>query len=129
MKMSSINIKRAYEKSSKDDGFRVLIDRLWPRGISKKEAKIDYWAKEIAPSTELREWFSHDPEKWSEFKKRYFKELGKHPEEISFLIKKAGENKVTLVFGSKEKKFNNAAALVEYLENISERKGAKKQNS
>ncbi len=126
--MLSINVKRAYEKSSRDDGFRVLIDRLWPRGISKKDAKIDYWAKEVAPSTELRKWFSHDPEKWSEFKKRYFKELGKHQQEISFIIKKAAENKVTLVFGSKEEKFNNAAALSEYLQNISQRKTVKKQN-
>jgi uncharacterized protein YeaO (DUF488 family) len=124
--MLSINVKRAYERPSGDDGFRVLVDRLWPRGINKKEAKIDYWAKEIAPSTELRKWFSHDPEKWNGFKKRYFKELVKHPQETSFIIKKTNENKVTLVFGSKEEKFNNAVALSEYLENISERKAAKK---
>ncbi len=124
--MLSINVKRAYEKPSMDDGFRVLIDRLWPRGISKKEAKIDYWAKEIAPSTELRKWFSHDPGKWNEFKKRYFKELGKHPQEISFIIKKIGESKATLVFGSKEEKFNNAVVLSEYLQNIFQHKAAKK---
>ena len=119
--MLSLNTKRVYEKFSEDDGFRVLIDRLWPRGLNKKRAKIDYWAKEIAPSTELRKWFSHDPEKWSEFKKQYFKELGEHPQEISFIVKKADQGTVTLVFGSKEERFNNAVALMEYLRKVSKR--------
>lgn len=113
--MSAISIKRAYEKPAKDDGLRVLVDRLWPRGLNKNKAKIDYWAKQVTPSTQLRKWFSHDPEKWNEFKSCYFKELTGHPEEVNFLIKKAAEGKLTLVFGSKEEKFNNAIALVEYL--------------
>ena len=106
-----IKIKRVYEKPSKDDGFRILIDRLWPRGVSKEKANVDLWAKDLAPSDGLRKWFQHDPKKWSEFKKRYFAELkGK---DLDFLRKKKGT--VTIVYGAKEERYNNAVALVEFL--------------
>ncbi|MEJ2034508.1 MAG: DUF488 family protein, partial [Deltaproteobacteria bacterium] len=85
-----IYIKRAYAAPAANDGLRVLVDRIWPRGLKKEEAKIDWWPKEIAPSTELRKWFSHDPEKWNEFENRYFKELDGRQELIGELLAKAG---------------------------------------
>jgi uncharacterized protein YeaO (DUF488 family) len=113
----SIHIKRVYEPPAKEDGFRVLIDHLWPRGIRKEAAAIDEWLKAVAPSTSLRKWFSHDPEKWEEFKRRYFFELDENREAVAKLAKKAKAETVTLVFSSKEEHFNNAVALKEYLEN------------
>ncbi len=110
-----IRIKRVYEKPTKTDGQRILIDRLWPRGLSKSQAKIDFWLKEIAPSTELRKWFSHDPAKWSEFKRRYFKELNQSQKNLAEL-KKLLKKKSTLVYSAKDTQFNNAVALKEYLE-------------
>lgn len=89
---------------------------MWPRGISKDDAEVDLWLKDIAPSKELRQWFSHDPEKWEEFKKRYFRELDDHPEEREQLADKVREGTVTLLFAAKDEQFNNAAALKEYLE-------------
>lgn len=112
----AIQLKRAYEKPAKSDGFRVLIDRLWPRGVRKEDLKLDQWLKELGPSTELRKWFGHDPEKWEEFRKRYFRELDAHPEEIRQLREKMHDGPLTLVFGSKEERFNDATALKEYLE-------------
>ena len=111
-----IKIKRIYEPPAEDDGFRILVDRLWPRGLSKKEAKIDLWLKDIAPSNELRKWYSHDPEKWGEFKKRYLKEMAPLKEPIDLLLKKANEGTVTFLFSSKEEKLNNAVALKEFFE-------------
>jgi uncharacterized protein YeaO (DUF488 family) len=111
----AIQLKRAYEKPAKSDGFRVLIDRLWPRGVRKEDLKLDLWLKELGPSTELRKWFGHDPEKWEEFRKRYFRELDAHPEEIRQLRAKMRDGPLTLVFGSKEERFNDATALKEYL--------------
>jgi uncharacterized protein YeaO (DUF488 family) len=111
----NIKIKRAYEAPAKEDGKRILVDRLWPRGISKEKAKIDLWPKELAPSTELRRWYGHDPEKWTEFKTRYFAELDSHPglvDELRSVLK----GTVTFVYSSKELKLNNAVALREYLE-------------
>ncbi|MGE5534514.1 MAG: DUF488 domain-containing protein, partial [Acidobacteriota bacterium] len=84
-----IKLKRAYEKPSRDDGTRILIDRLWPRGLKKEEAKIDHWFKEIAPSTELRKWFGHDPERWNEFRRRYKAELRQHAEQLAEIRKMA----------------------------------------
>lgn len=107
----SINIKRVYEKAKKEDGFRILVDRLWPRGVSKKEAKIDLWLKEIAPSDELRTWFGHDPKKWPDFKKRYFKELQGKDEQVKVIKEKLKEGKVTLVYGAKDTEHNNAVVL------------------
>jgi uncharacterized protein YeaO (DUF488 family) len=111
-----IKLKRAYEKPARDDGVRILVDRLWPRGLSKRDAHIDLWLKEAGPSTELRKWFGHDPSRWSEFRQRYFRELKAHPEEIRQLLDRSRGGPVTLVFGSKEEKYNNAVALKAYLE-------------
>ncbi|MBI3343626.1 MAG: DUF488 domain-containing protein [Gammaproteobacteria bacterium] len=112
----TLHIKRVYEKPTKADGFRVLIDRLWPRGIKKEAAEIDLWIKDIAPSDALRKWFGHKPIKRDEFKSRYFRELDQRPEWVSQLVAKATKHQVTLVYASKEEKFNNAVALKEYLE-------------
>jgi uncharacterized protein YeaO (DUF488 family) len=111
-----IPIKRAYEKPTPNDGYRVLIDGLWPRGIRKEEAGIDLWLKEVAPSGELRKWFAHDPEKWDEFRRCYFLELDKNPDVVKRLADMARRGKLTLVYGAKEERFNNAVALKEYLE-------------
>ena len=111
----SLKIKRIYAESAKTDGYRILVDRLWPRGLTKEKAKIDLWLKEIAPSNDLRQWYSHDPNKWGEFKNRYFKELKSKKDLIDLIRQKKGI--VTLLFGSKEEKLNNAVALKEYLEN------------
>ncbi len=111
-----IRVKRIYEAPEKDDGFRALVDHLWPRGMKKENARIDRWFKEIAPSDDLRKWFGHEPEKWEEFKRRYFEELGARREALSDLIKIAGKGTVTLLFAAKNEKFNNAVALKEYIE-------------
>ena len=112
----SISIKRIYDAPSTDDGYRVLVDQLWPRGLKKEDARIDRWVKEIAPTTELRKWYNHDPEKWTEFKRRYFEELDKHSDIVTELIAKIKEGKVTFLFSSKELRLNNAVALKEYIE-------------
>ena len=111
-----LRTKRIYEDPAKSDGRRILVDRLWPRGVSKEKAKIEYWAKEISPSNERRRWYQHDPDKWSEFRRRYFKELDQNPDGVAELRERLGKGTVTLVFSSKETKLNNASALVEYLE-------------
>ena len=111
-----IRIKRIYETPARDDGFRILVDRLWPRGLSKDKAKVDLWLKEIAPSNDLRKWYAHDPKKWGEFKKKYFKELYLKKELVDRILKKIKEGKVTLLFGAREEKFNNAVTLKEYIE-------------
>ena len=110
-----MKIKRVYEPAEKGE-FRILVDRLWPRGVSKKKAKIDLWLKIISPSDELRKWFSHDPQKWSGFKKKYFKELKSKKQELAEirLLKKKHKN-LTLLFSAKDPKHNNAVALLEYL--------------
>jgi uncharacterized protein YeaO (DUF488 family) len=111
-----IQIKRVYDDPSKDDGYRVLVDRLWPRGIKKEEAHLDQWMKEIAPTVELREWFGHDPSKWDEFQKRYRAEIEKHPDDIAELQKKAKDGNLTLVFAAKDVEHNNAVVLKEVVE-------------
>jgi len=112
----SIRLKRVYEKAGGHDGTRVLIDRVWPRGVRKADAAIDLWLKEIAPSTSLRKWFGHDPEKWADFKKRYFRELDQNAAVVERLSKLNQKGTVTLVFGARDEKHNNAVALKEYLE-------------
>ena len=112
----SISLKRAYEPPSRSDGCRILVERLWPRGLSKQDAKIDLWPKEAAPSTELRRWFNHDPDKWVEFKRRYFKELRDRRESLEPIIERVQAGRVTFVFASRETRFNNAVALKEYVE-------------
>lgn len=111
----AIRIKRIYESYSADDGFRVLVDRLWPRGVSKQKAHLNLWLKEIGPSDELRKWFNHDPAKYAEFKRRYIKELGSNPaaEELRDIIKKHG--KVTLLYSAHDEQHNQATVLQEYL--------------
>ena len=104
--------------SNEDDGYRILVDRLWPRGISKEKAKIDCWLKELAPSTKIRHWYGHDPEKWSEFKSRYFAELNANPELLKELIGYMREKTVTFIYSSKEHRLNNAVALREYVESL-----------
>jgi uncharacterized protein YeaO (DUF488 family) len=110
--------KRVYEELSADDGFRVLVDRLWPRGLKKEAAHIDLWLRDIAPSDALRKWFGHEPARWSEFKRRYFAELAKHPDtvrELKAQAKQSGQRKVTLLFAAKDPDHNNAAVLRELL--------------
>lgn len=109
-----INIKRVYEKPAASDGKRILIDRLWPRGLSKEKAKIDLWLKEVAPSNSLRKWFGHDPAKWGEFKKRYKAELKKNKNAFAELRAKA-KGKATLVYGAKDREHNDAVVLREVL--------------
>lgn len=110
-----IKIKRIYESPGKEDGFRILVDRLWPRGLSKEKAKMDLWLKDIAPSDALRKWFAHDPKKWTDFKKKYFQELNDKKGSLSEIIQKLQGN-VTLLFAAKDEKYNNAQALKEYIE-------------
>jgi len=109
-------LKRVYEPPANTDGMRILVDRLWPRGLSKAEAKIDFWAKKVAPSNELRRWYQHEQEKWPEFQRKYSVELQNNPEAVKELIAKIGNGNATLLFGSKETNLNNAAVLKEYLE-------------
>jgi uncharacterized protein YeaO (DUF488 family) len=107
-----VSIKRVYEPADRHDGFRVLVDRLWPRGLSKTSAVIDLWFKEAAPSTALRKWFDHDPEKWEEFKKRYLTELKAKQsgiKELRDLEKREGH--ITLLYGARDEKFNQAVVL------------------
>lgn len=112
----TIQIKRVYEKPGKDDGQRILIDRLWPRGLTKEKAQVDLWLKDIAPSTELRQWFGHDPSKWNEFKKRYYDELERNIEVVAALIKQLKKGRATLVYGAKDEEHNDAVVLKVYLE-------------
>ena len=111
-----IRTKRVYDKPDSNDGFRILVDRLWPRGLSKDKSKIDLWLKDIAPSSELRKWFAHDAEKWLEFKERYFRELNNKHELIGLIHDNTKLSTVTLLYGAKDERFNNAAALKEYIE-------------
>ena len=111
-----INIKRIYDPPAADDGFRMLVDRLWPRGLTKEKAKVDLWVRDIAPSNELRKWYGHDPEKWPEFKKRYLAEIRDRKELIEQVGEKTRGGTVTFLFSSQEKKLNNAAALKEFFE-------------
>jgi len=114
----SVKIKRVYETAKPQDGFRVLVDRIWPRGVLKNKAKVDLWLKDVAPSTELRKWFDHDPKKWSAFKKRYFAELDEGLPGFEQLVERVGDGPVTLVFSARDLEHNQAVALKEYLEGM-----------
>ncbi len=114
--MKLIKIKRVYEPFNELDGYRILVDRLWPRGLHQDKAKINIWLKEIAPSKELRKWYSHELEKWPEFKRRYFTELATKKDLLTIILDKAKSGPVTLLFSSKVDEYNNAVALSEYLE-------------
>lgn len=113
--MTEILLKRAYEPAAKSDGKRILVERLWPRGIKKEALELDAWMKDVAPSTRLRKWFNHDPGKWREFRKRYFAELSANPEGWRALIDNA-PSRLTLVYSSHDQEHNNAVALREFLE-------------
>lgn len=110
-----LKLKRAYESPSADDGHRVLIDRLWPRGVTKEKAKVDEWLRDLAPSTELRKWFGHDPEKWTEFRRRYTAELKPQKDTIRALAVRSKKEAVTLLFGAKDEAHNNAVVLAELM--------------
>ena len=106
-------IKRVYELPNKHDGRRILVDRLWPRGLTKEKASIDLWLKDIAPSTELRKWFGHNPDRWEEFKERYLDELKGNSEQIQLLKQELDKGIVTLVYGAKDEEHNQAVVIQE----------------
>jgi uncharacterized protein YeaO (DUF488 family) len=112
---ANIRLKRAYDPPSRDDGTRILVDRLWPRGISKEKAALDQWMKEIAPSTELRTWFAHDPKRWTEFRRRYTKELRRHSDLVAELRSLARAGSVTLVYAAHDEAHNDAVVLRDLL--------------
>jgi uncharacterized protein YeaO (DUF488 family) len=112
----SIEVKRAYEPPARSDGYRVLVDRIWPRGVTKDDLQVDAWLKDVAPSTALRKWFGHDPKKWDEFRRRYARELESHAAALGQLVERAKAGRITLVFGAKDTEHNNAVALKEHLE-------------
>ena len=111
----TLRLKRAYEKPEPTDGTRILVDRLWPRGLTKQKAAIDLWLKEVAPSTELRKWFAHDPEKWRSFRSRYRTELKERSAPLESIKSKAKKGVVTLIYGARDQKHNEAVVLKEFL--------------
>jgi uncharacterized protein YeaO (DUF488 family) len=113
--MATIHLKRAYEEPSPNDGLRILVERLWPRGLSKERAKVDAWVKDVAPSQELRRWYGHDTAKWEEFKKRYKAELAANKEAVAELRKKMGNAAVTFVYAARDTEHNSALILKDYL--------------
>lgn len=113
--MPAVRLKRIYEPPDPSDGYRVLVDRVWPRGVSKEKAAVDEWAKELAPSTELRKWFGHDPERFREFRTRYRRELARSAEALAALRKRSKRQRVTLVYSAKDEQHNQAVVLREYL--------------
>ena len=114
----SIQIKRVYEKPDAGDGTRILVDRLWPRGLTKDKARVDLWLKDVAPSTNLRRWFAHDPAKWTEFQARYREELKNDKEQISLLKQKAAKGRITLVYGARDEEHNEAVVLQKLLNKV-----------
>lgn len=113
---SNIKLKRAYDPLTRGDGKSFLVERLWPRGVKKTELQVEAWLKDIAPSTALRRWFGHDPKKWSEFRRRYFHELGANVDALEPIIKASRRGPVTLVYSSHDTEHNNAVALKDYIE-------------
>lgn len=114
--MRRIGVKRAYEPAAAEDGKRLLVDRVWPRGLSREDLHIEAWLKEIAPSDELRRWFGHDAEKWDEFRRRYECELASNPETLAELLRVMRGGQVTFVYGARDETHNNAVALREFVE-------------
>jgi uncharacterized protein YeaO (DUF488 family) len=123
----NIKIKRVYEQPAKDDGMRILVDRLWPRGLTKKKASVDLWLKDIAPSTELRKWFAHDPDKWKRFRARYQTEIRNNHDLIKALKRKAREGTITLIYGARDQKHNEALVLKQFLEKNKQRAATTRQ--
>ena len=115
MAKPSVQVKRVYEPPAREDGVRVLVDRLWPRGLSKPRAAVDLWLKDLAPSRSLRRWFNHDPARWAEFKERYAEELDTKTLAVSALAGAAKRGRITLLYGARDVKHNNAVALHAYL--------------
>jgi uncharacterized protein YeaO (DUF488 family) len=113
---TKLSIKRVYEETSKTDGYRVLVDRLWPRGLKKEDAAIDEWAKDLAPTQELRKWFGHDPEKWKAFQKKYKAELKKNEAVKAFITEHKSKKHITLLYGAKDEEHNQAIVLKDFLE-------------
>ncbi len=113
---SRIRVRRVYESPSSDDGKRVLVDRLWPRGLSREAANVDDWMRDVAPSDDLRRWFGHDPARWEEFARRYRRELDARPEALRPLLEAAAERSVTLVYGARDERHNQAVVLLRILE-------------
>ena len=111
-----IKLKRAYEKPAKDDGERILVGRLWSRGLTKERAKLDLWLKDVAPSAELRKWFGHDPNRWVEFRRRYQKELRRKADLIELLKRKAEEGTITLIYSARDEAHNGALVLNQLLQ-------------
>lgn len=111
----NIKLKRVYESADEADGKRILVERLWPRGLTKEKAQVDLWMKDVAPSTALRKWFDHDPAKWTEFQKRYRAELEDNSEQVAQLTEAIGKRKTTLVYGAKDEEHNAAIVLLEFL--------------
>lgn len=110
-----IRVKRVYEPPARSDGCRVLVDRVWPRGLRKDDVALDAWIKDVAPSTELRKWFGHEPERWDEFKRRYREELDAHPEAVQAVRDACTKKTLTLLFGAKDEERNQAVVLASYL--------------
>lgn len=115
VRQTRVQLKRAYDPPSPRDGTRILVDRLWPRGISKAKARVDLWLKDVAPSTVLRQWFGHDPARWSEFRRRYRAELRRQPDALAQLRALARRGRVTLVFGARDERRNQAVVLKDLL--------------
>jgi len=114
--MTTIKLRRVYLPATRNDGCRILVDRVWPRGVTKKKAVVDYWLRDVAPSNALRKWFGHKPERWPEFKRRYLKELGANREATQQLVETVkAHSKVTLLFGAHDEKRNQAVVLSIYL--------------
>jgi uncharacterized protein YeaO (DUF488 family) len=122
-----IRLKRVYEPASQDDGIRILVERLWPRGIKKDALKLDTWLKDVAPSDGLRRWFGHEPRKWNGFRDRYFAELDANPQTWESVAKAARRGRVTLIYSSRDMEHNNAVALKDYLEDKMRRGASRKR--
>lgn len=112
-----IKLKRVYDAADESDGYRILVDRLWPRGLSKNKVEVDEWLKDIAPSDRLRKWYAHDVSNWSEFKRLYFLELSSQENLIQTIVEKSSNSTITLIYAAKDNEHNNAVVLKEYIEN------------
>jgi len=123
-----LKLKRVYEPAASSDGIRFLVEQLWPRGVKKTALQVDAWLKDVGPSTTLRRWFNHDPGKWNEFRRRYFRELEANAEAVDPILKAARRGRVTLVYSSRDTEHNNAVALKDYLESrIGKKRSAPKR--